>query len=166
MTAVEVARYFWQNPIKDWDVELMLAGAEEVGLIGSQHYVKHADLTNTVVINFDNVGFDNVFVINHTKTFSTIDYTHFDLYKTARTVAETTPKYKSIIERPFRTTNVDSAPFAQKGVPSLTITSVDKNGLPTFIHRPEDTLSNVNPDSVQLTIDYTIDIVKKYTQHV
>jgi Iap family predicted aminopeptidase len=108
------------------------------------------------------VGFDNVFIIKDTKTFSTIDYTKFDIYKTARHIAETQPKFKSIIERPFRTTNVDSAPFARHGIPCLTLTSVDNTGLPTYIHRPEDTLSNVNMDAVQLTVDYTIEIVKDF----
>jgi Peptidase family M28 len=162
VAAVEVARYFWQNPIPNLDVELLLIGAEEVGLIGAFHYYKNANLTNTTLINFDNVGFDNVFIIKDTKTFSTIDYTQFDIYKMARKVAETQAKFNGIVERPFRTTNVDSAPFARHGIPCLTITSVDNTGLPTYIHRPEDTMSNVNLDSVQLTVDYTIEIVKEF----
>jgi hypothetical protein len=162
VTAVEVARHFWQNPIPNLEVELLLIGAEEVGLIGAFHFYKNTNLTNTTLINFDNVGFDNVFIIKETKTFSTIDYTQFDIYKTARHIAETQPKFNSIIERPFRTTNVDSAPFARHGIPCLTLTSVDNTGLPTYIHRPEDTMSNVNMDSVQLTVDYTIEIVKDF----
>lgn len=162
VTAIEVARHFWQNPIPNLEVELLLIGAEEVGLIGAFHFYKNTNLDNTTLINFDNVGFDNVFIIKDTKMFSTIDYTKFDIYKTARKIAETHPKFNNIIERPFRTTNVDSAPFARHGIPCLTLTSVDKTGLPTYIHRPEDTLSNVNRNAVQLTVDYTIEIVKDF----
>jgi hypothetical protein len=162
VTAVEVARHFWQNPIPNLEVELLMIGAEEVGLIGAFHYYKNTNLVNTTLINFDNVGFDNVFIIKDTKTFSTIDYTQFGIYKKARHIAESQPKFNGIIERPFRTTNVDSAPFARHGIPCLTITSVDNTGLPTYIHRPEDTMSNVNMESVQLTVDYTIEIVKAF----
>lgn len=54
---------------------------------------------------------------------------------------------------PYHTADVDTAWFARSGIPALTFISHNDEGLPTYIHRPEDTIDKVHWKTVDQAID-------------
>lgn len=144
--AIETAQNLWSKNLQNIDVELVITGAKEVGMIGARAYMKahYQEFTKeTYLINFDTLGSGNLKIITQTGAWSNIVYDN-DLIKIAtETVAQSTD-LKNISSGEWHTADFDSVWFQRAGIPSLTLAALDKNGRMPNIHRPTDILANVD----------------------
>ncbi|WP_394991465.1 M28 family metallopeptidase [Emticicia sp.] len=144
--AIETAKKLWSRNLQNIDIELVITGAQEVGMIGARAYMKthYKEFTKeTYLINFDTLGSGDLKIITQTGSWSNIIYDN-DLIKIAKETAAQTPDLKDIKTGAWHTADFDSIWFQRAGIPSLTLAALDKNGRMPNIHRPTDTLSNVN----------------------
>ncbi len=153
--AVAVAQRLWRHSLPEWTVELVLTSAEEANLKGSLAYFKTSgpfDCENTYVLNFDNVGAGQLKIITRTGSLTDVVYDN-SLVNTALNVAETDSRFVDVRPGVWRTGDFDSLWFARAGIPSLTISAQDIDGQIAHLHRPSDTVENVDPAVVRLAVD-------------
>jgi len=154
--AVAVADRLWHNPIPGWDVEVVLTSAEEANLKGALAYYrahrKELDPQRTYVLNFDNLGAGQLKII--TRTGSLIDVVYDNaLVQAALQIAASDPRFADVKPGVWHTGDFDSLWFARAGIPSLTLSAQDEQGLIPNLHRPTDTFENVDPALPGLAVD-------------
>ena len=152
--AIETAKKLWSRNLQNIDIELVITGAQEVGMIGARAYMKthYKEFTKeTYLINFDTLGSGDLKIITQTGSWSNIIYDN-DLIKIAKETAAQTPDLKDIKTGAWHTADFDSVWFQRAGIPSLTLAALDKNGRMPNIHRPTDTLANVNFKPMEMAI--------------
>jgi hypothetical protein len=144
--AIETAQRLWAKSLQNLDIELVITGAEEVGMIGARAYMKvhYQEFTkDTYLINFDTLGSGNLKIITETGSWSNIVY-DTDLVQFAKEITTQTPDLKDVSTGAWHTADFDSVCFQRAGIPSLTLAALDKNGRMPNIHRPTDILTNVD----------------------
>jgi Peptidase family M28 len=144
--AIETAKKLWSKNLQNLDIELVITGAEEVGMIGARAYMKahYREFTKeTYLINFDTLGSGDLKIITQTGSWSNIVYDN-DLIKIAKETTAQTPDLKDVSTGAWHTADFDSVWFQRAGIPSVTLAALDKNGRMPNIHRPTDTFSNVD----------------------
>lgn len=144
--AIETAQNLWSKNLQNLDIDLVITGAEEVGMIGARAYMKahYQEFTKeTYLINFDTLGSGDLKIITQTGSWSNIVYDNV-LVKKAKEVTIQTADLKDINTGAWHTADFDSVWFQRAGIPSLTLAALDKNGRMPNIHRPTDTLENVD----------------------
>jgi Zn-dependent M28 family amino/carboxypeptidase len=154
--AISVAHRLWQDTLPGWRVELVLTSAEEVNLKGSLAYFKTNspwDPARTYVLNFDNVGAGHLKVITATGSLTSTKYDNA-LVQAALQVAARDSRFAHVTSAEWHTGDFDSLWFARTGIPSLTISAQDEQGQIPHLHRPTDTLGNVDPAVVRLAADF------------
>ncbi len=119
-----------------FDIRIVLFGAEEYGLLGSEHYVDNmsqVEIDSTIVmLNFDALGSGN--------TLNAIG--DFDLVSKAIEIGKDLGA--PIALEGTRGASSDHAPFAEVGIPVLFLSSNDLSR----INSPEDTIDHINPDLI------------------
>ena len=117
-----------------FDIRIVLFGAEEYGLFGSDHYVDNmgqVEIDSTIImLNFDALGSGN--------TLNAIG--DFDLVSKAIEVGKDLGA--PIVLEGSSGASSDHAPFAEVGIPVLFLSSNDISR----INSPEDTIEHINPD--------------------
>ena len=117
-----------------FDIRIVLFGAEEYGLFGSDHYVDNmgqVEIDSTIImLNFDALGSGN--------TLNAIG--DFDLVSKAIEVGKDLGA--PIALEGSSGASSDHAPFAEAGIPVLFLSSSDLSR----INSPEDTIEHINPD--------------------
>lgn len=159
--AIQIANQLWQDNHPDWNVELVITGAEEVGMLGAKAYLNQklpSDTSDTFILNFDTLGCDHLQAITKSGTFTDIIYPE-SVIEIARTSAITSDIDVHFTE--YRTADVDTAWFARKSIPSLSIISHNSDGVPSGIHRPEDQLENINWSTVEDAAKYGLALAKQ-----
>jgi hypothetical protein len=155
--ALAAAEGLWRNPMAGWEVDIVLTSAEEVGMVGARHYYltikDRLDPRTTYVLNFDNLGKGDVKIITRTGSMSPVVYDNA-LVDAALETAAADPKFQHIKPGAWHTADFDSVWFARAGIPSVTISSQDAQGLIPFLHRPDDTIENVDANVVLSAIDF------------
>lgn len=144
--AIETAQKLWNKNLQNLDIELVITGAEEVGMIGARAYMKahYQEFTKeTYLINFDTLGSGDLKIITQTGSWSTIVYDN-ELVKTAKEVTTKIPSLQEVKTGAWHTADFDSVWFQRAGIPSVTLAALDKNGRMPNIHRPTDILHNVD----------------------
>lgn len=144
--AIETAQKLWSNNLQNLDIELVITGAEEVGMIGARAYMKahYQEFTKeTYLINFDTLGSGDLKIITQTGSWSTIVYDN-ELVKTAKEVTTKIASLQEVKTGAWHTADFDSVWFQRAGIPSVTLAALDKNGRMPNIHRPTDILANVD----------------------
>ncbi|WP_435356497.1 M28 family metallopeptidase [Emticicia sp. SJ17W-69] len=144
--AIETAQNLWSKNLQNLDIDLVITGAEEVGMIGARAYMKahYQEFTKeTYLINFDTLGSGDLKIITQTGSWSNIVYDNV-LVKKAKEATTQTADLKDISTGAWHTADFDSVWFQRAGIPSLTLAALDKNGRMPNIHRPTDTLENVD----------------------
>jgi Peptidase family M28 len=144
--AIETAKKLWSKNLQNLDIELVITGAEEVGMIGARAYMKahYREFTKeTFLINFDTLGSGDLKIITQTGSWSNIVYDN-KLVKIAKETTTQTPDLKDVSTGEWHTADFDSVWFQRAGIPSVTLAALDKNGRMPNIHRPSDTLANVD----------------------
>lgn len=162
--AIETAQKLWAKNLPNLDIELVLTGAEEVGMIGSRAYIKkHYTEFNkdTYLLNFDTLGKGNLKIITQTGSWSNIVYDNH-LIKIAKQAVTELPTLKNVTTGAWHTADFDSVWFQRAGVPALTLAALDANGRMPNIHRPTDILSNVD----FLPMEKAIILAEKIGEHL
>lgn len=144
--AIETANRLWNKNLKDLEVELVLTGAEEVGMIGARDYfLKYAKdfKKDTFLINFDTLGNGTLKVITQTGSWSNIIYDN-KIIKLSQKIISQNADLQHIMMGAWHTADFDSVWFQRAGMPCVTLAALDANGRMPNIHRPTDTLDNVD----------------------
>lgn len=162
--AIATAEKLWNKNLENLEVELVLTGAEEVGMIGARAYMKkHYTEFNkgTYLLNFDTLGNGNLKIITQTGSWSNIVYDN-DLIQIAKQAVTEVPALKNVSTGAWHTADFDSVWFQRAGIPSLTLAALDTNGRMPNIHRPTDILSNVD----FLPMEKAIILAEKIGEHL
>ena len=144
---MEILRHFAQNPPLR-TVKSCWFGSEEIGLCGSNAYVKaHADEVQKTrfMINVDVagpvLGYD---VAKVTGEAALVSFTDYFMKTNGYTVTVTQDIYSS-----------DSIPFAELGVPAINFCRDGAEGA-AFIHCRHDVLQYLSADALQKTITHVL----------
>lgn len=144
--AIATAQQLWAKKLTNLEVELVLTGAEEVGMIGARAYMKkHYREFNkeTYLVNFDTLGKGKLKIITQTGSWSNIVYDNTLIQIAKQSVTEI-PALKEVTTGAWHTADFDSVWFQRAGIPAVTLAALDANGRMPNIHRPTDILSNVD----------------------
>lgn len=144
--AIDTAQKLWAKNLPNLEIELVLTGAEEVGMIGSRAYMKtHYTEFNkeTYLVNFDTLGNGNLKIITQTGSWSNIVYDN-QLIQIAKQSVNELSALKGVTTGVWHTADFDSVWFQRAGIPAVTLAALDSNGRMPNIHRPTDILSNVD----------------------
>ncbi len=163
--AVQTARNCWSESNLNSNVELVLTGAEEVGMIGSKAYFRKnaARFTNnTLLINFDTLGSGDLKIITKTGSWGNIVYKNI-LTETADYLVKNKTDLSHISTGEWHTADFDSVWFNRALIPTITLAALDSDGRMPNIHRETDTLDNVNFKPVYDAILLASTIIKKIT---
>ncbi len=161
--AIETAQKLWSKNLQNLDIELVITGAEEVGMIGARAYMKahYQEFTKqTFLVNFDTLGSGDLKIITQTGSWSNIVYAN-DLVTFAKETITQVPDLQGITTGAWHTTDFDSICFQRAGIPNLTLAALDKNGRMPNIHRPTDTLDKVDFAPMEKAIVLAVKIGEK-----
>jgi len=165
--AIATAARLWREPIPGWDVEVVLTGAEEVGMVGARaYYLAHKQELSpqhTYVLNFDNIGSGRLQVITRTGSITDVVYDN-PLVQAALEVAATSAEFRDVKPGVWHTGDFDSIWFARAGIPSLTLSAQDEQGLIANLHRPTDTLDNVDESLPRHAVDFATATIRHLAQ--
>ncbi len=165
--ALDLACRFAAEPIAEWDVEVVLTGAEEHGMIGAHAYFEreHARFESgqAILLNLDTVGRGQVTVAVESGTLTRVRY-RGRLLDAARRVAGTDPRFGGTVFMAWRQADVDSVWFARAGTDALTVATTTEDRLMPHIHRPEDDLSNVDPADLRRAVAFAEAVVREATR--
>ncbi|WP_428654645.1 M20/M25/M40 family metallo-hydrolase [Runella sp.] len=157
VAALKTAEYL-KTRLKNTEIEIVLTNAEEVGMVGAYHYwksVKHQLKGKNdafYLINFDTLGSGQLKVITQTGSMTLIEYDNA-ITKTALNIIQNDRHFSEVNTGSWHTADFDSAWFVRDGIPCVTLSALDENGLMPHIHRPEDTLDHVDTQPMLLAID-------------
>jgi hypothetical protein len=161
---VATAERLWRRPIPGCEVELVLTGAEEANLKGSRAYYlasrRELDPEKTYVFNFDNLGAGQITVITRTGSLSDVVYDNA-LVDAALATAASEPRFKSVKPGVWHTGDLNRIWFARAGVPSLTLSAQDEEANIPNLHRPTDTIENVDEAVPRLAVDFAEATVRR-----
>lgn len=157
--AIATAQRLWQTPVDGWEVELVLTSGEEIAMVGAREYIRqnreNLSDNGACVLNFDNVGSGKIKIITQTGSISPVRYSN-RLVKAAKSVAEENSRFADITTASWHTGDFDTIWFERSGIPSLTLSAQDANGLMAHLHRPEDTMENVDPGLLPFAVDFAV----------
>lgn len=156
VAALKTAEYL-KTRLKNTAIEVVLTNAEEVGMVGAYHYWKSlnpAKMPNgsLYLINFDTLGSGQLKVITQTGSMTLIEYDNI-VTKAALSLLQNDRHFSEVRIGSWHTADFDSAWFVRAGIPCVTLSALDENGLMPHIHRPEDTLDHVDTQPMLLAID-------------
>ncbi len=155
--AVATAARLWSAPIPGWEVEVVLTSAEEANLKGALAYFRarraELDPRNTYLLNLDNLGAGKLKIVTRTGSVTDIVYQNA-LVDAALQTAASDPRFQDVQAGVWHTGDFDSAWFARAGIPSLTLSAQDEQGLIPNLHRPGDTLENVDENLPRQAVDF------------
>jgi hypothetical protein len=160
--SVETAQVLWALELPSIEIELVLTGAEEVGMIGAKAYyesIKSTATKDTYLINFDTLGAGDLKVINETGSWGNITYAN-TLTQAAEKIIEQTPKLNHVKLGAWHTADFDSVWFQRGGIQSVTLAALDQNGRMPNIHRETDVLNNVDYKPMHDAIELAVELVK------
>jgi hypothetical protein len=155
--AMATAERLWRTPIPGWDIDAVLTGAEEANLMGSRAYyvANREELTpgQTYVLNFDNLGAGILKIIRRTGSVTNVEYSN-SLVDAALETAAGDPRFADVASGVWHTGDFDSLWFARAGIPSLTLSAQDDLGMIPNLHRPTDTIANVDESLPLHAVDF------------
>jgi Peptidase family M28 len=160
--AIETAKNLWDLDLPNVEVELVITGAEEVGMIGAKAYydsIKSSTTKETFLINFDTLGAGSLKVINETGSWSNIVYDN-NLTQAAQKVITENPNLSHVKLGAWHTADFDSVWFHRGGIPSVTLAALDSNGRMPNIHRETDVINNVDFTPMHDAIILATELVK------
>ena len=149
---MEVLKYFKENPPKR-TLRFHWYGSEEVGLLGSKHYIntnKEELKKHVFMINVDVAGAVlGKDVIKATTDQSLVDYLNYAAKNKGYAISTTQDIYSS-----------DSTPFADNGVPAISFCRFGELGA-AFIHNRHDKIDYLSAKSLSRTTEYIIYLSEK-----
>jgi Peptidase family M28 len=155
--AICTAERLWRNPLPGWDVEVVLTGAEETGMAGARcYYLTHReDLAEKeiFVFNFDNLGVGEVKIITKTGSLTRVSYDN-PLVRAALETAAGDSRFGVIREGSWHTGDFDTVWYVRRDIPALTLSAQDDRERVPNLHRPKDTIENMDPLLPALVVDF------------
>jgi hypothetical protein len=142
-------------------VTLALTSGEEVGSRGARALVaslKESNGEGTLVINVDNVGRGDVRVATGEGMLAYHPY-HPDGVAAARVV--NARRGTPAPELEYRLAYFDALPFAQAGIPALTLIALEDSLIPNW-HWPTDTLDRVDPNAVERAAELVVELAREW----
>ncbi len=114
---ISLAQYYKKNPSKEYNIVFIAFAAEEIGLLGSKHYVEHPlfplkDIKFLINLDLMGTGEEGITVVN-----GTIFEQHFNLLTTINNNRQLTP----VIKARGYAANSDHYWFSDAGVPAFFI---------------------------------------------
>ncbi|MDO5655813.1 MAG: M28 family peptidase [Flavobacteriaceae bacterium] len=153
---ISAARYFAKHPPKR-SVLFVSFAAEEIGLVGSKHFVENPPLPlNQIIFNLnnDNAGYNN------TSAISVLGSGRTSADAEIRSAA-TAYKFKYLPE-PSPEENLfmrsDNFPLAQKGIPAITFTM----GIDKVDEKVNETYHKVTDEVGNMDLDYAVKFIHSY----
>ncbi|WP_266366010.1 M20/M25/M40 family metallo-hydrolase [Tellurirhabdus rosea] len=164
--ALATAERLRQCGLPGLDLEVVLTGAEEVGMIGARQYleshIQEWPRHRTFVINFDTLGNGKLNLIKKTGTVESIRYDN-DLFRQAQKIAGERNFRGQVSIGAWHTADFDTVWFVREGIPAITLSALDEHGQMPHIHRKEDQLLNTNLSALPLAVDFaTQTVVRQY----
>lgn len=154
-TVIEIARALASRPVKpDINIIFIAFSGEEEMLDGSRFYVAHPiyPLQSTRVINIDMIGSrSNLPVTILTSGAGKRNFNDVDIKEEVESLA-------GRLRYPYEELNdgsSDHAPFAQAGVPAVTIIDFEK----TVYHVPEDDINNIGEDNLKRDVTLAMNTI-------
>jgi hypothetical protein len=167
--ALATAERLWKEPPPGWEVEVVLTGAEETGMAGSRFYYKmnreKLTSTPTYVFNFDNIGSGDLKIITKTGSISNVVYDNA-LADAALETASADSRFHNVKPSVWHTGDFDSIWFIRGGIPGLTLSAQDENGRIPNLHRPSDTIENVDASLPGLAVEFAEATVRRLAEKV
>ncbi len=160
--AMVTAQRLWENPVREMDVTLVLTGAEETGMTGAKHYFNSLGTLSpdtTFVLNFDSLGLGDLKIITKTGSITTIDYKGRLIDSAVRT-ATSDIRFNGMKTASWHTGDFDTLWFTRAGIPCLTLTAQDANGLIPNLHRPQDVIDNIDESITRQAIDFAEALIR------
>ncbi len=165
--AIATAERLWRAPIPGWEVTAVLTGAEEAGLVGSRKYLKEhrEELApdTSFVLNFDNIGSGDLKIITRTGNITNVVYDN-QLVRSALETAEADSLFNRIGPGVWHTGDFDSIWFMRAGIPSLTLSAQDNDGQIPNLHRPGDTVENVDASLLPIAVEFAEATIRRLAQ--
>lgn len=127
-------------------------------MVGAYHYWKSLQPQSQLadgslyLINFDTLGSGQLKVITQTGSMTLIEYDNI-VTQSAINIIQNNRHFGQVGTGCWHTADFDSAWFVRAGIPCVTLSALDENGLMPHIHRPEDTLDHVDTQPMLLAID-------------
>ncbi len=138
-------------------------GSKEVGAVGMENFIRtytpHIAKDNTYFINFDNLGkgtphyFLGEGILNFYK-FSK------ELIAAAETASQL-KEFRTITPAKYKLAYTDAIIPASKGYQTILLLALDERGLIPDWHWQTDTIENVDMSVLQLTVDFSLEMIKK-----
>ncbi|GAB3922084.1 M28 family metallopeptidase [Larkinella terrae] len=167
VAAIATAERLKQLYLPGLETEIVLTGAEEVGMIGSRAYLnKHVDSWpkgRTAVVNFDTLGNGSLHLIKHTGTIEVIEYAN-ELMVSAEKLLDEKPFQGLVKPGRWHIADFDSVWFVRRKIPVMTLSAMDRKGRMPNIHRPEDQLLVTDLSTIPTAVDFAIQTIVRHYQ--
>ncbi len=151
-----LSRYFHDTPPAHLDVNYVLFTAEELGLIGSERFVKETELKkgNTYVINLDMVGSGKQLCYVRGSGLLPPRFTD------GRLNALFMEAHPSIKRHYYFMGNSDFASFVAKGFHAASLCTKGDSRAEMVYHTERDTIDNVDIESLQITAETVRKVIR------
>lgn len=163
--ALATAERLRQFSHSDLDIEVVLTGAEEAGMIGSRAYIERHRHEwpggRTAIINFDTLGNGTLHVIERTGTLEIITYDN-PLMDLARELMKEPHFRGKVSTGRWHMPDLDSVWFVRAGMPVITLCALDGQGQMPNIHRPEDQLLRTDLSAVSVAVDFALKTLTRF----
>mgnify|MGYP000173501768 CR=1 FL=1 len=139
--------------MNEWQLKLVITGAEEVGAKGAKALLKGGEIPeNALILNIDNVGLGK---LHYSEGEGMLEYhkSKGRLLDAARSTTGADPVK-------YRLAFLDTLPFSKAGYDCLTLIRLE-NGVPPNWHWKTDTPEQVNPDALVGTYVYARALAEK-----
>lgn len=156
--ACQLAAEVASAPLRHTQVDVLVTGCEEAGMLGSQAYMRELERTRSagdppvLFLNFDSVGGD-------------VPLT-FILREGTATMRDASPRLIGMLEeiadkRPDLTLQAaaataglptDATPALARGYDAVTLLAQSDDGIPNY-HWPTDTLGNISPEALDRALE-------------
>lgn len=147
---LELARNIKANQLSlPFDIEFIGFGAEEIGLVGSSHYVENINKIEEIigVLNFDMVGVGNIINVSNAES---------------RRFPKWSDLAKSVLEKQGVTYHMatlgrsDHVPFAEQNIPAVMINTTPY----TAYHTDDDIAETIDKDLLLKVCHFALEFVK------
>jgi acetylornithine deacetylase/succinyl-diaminopimelate desuccinylase-like protein len=159
--AMATANRLWEKPVSGLTVIVVLTGAEETGMNGAKYYFNKTDLApeNSFVLNFDSIGKGDLKIVTETGSITKLIYKG-KLVDTAIETAKNDARFNSVKQGSWHTGDFDTIWFARAGIQSLTLSAQDTDGTISHLHRPGDTVENIDESLPAFTVDFAETLIR------
>ncbi len=149
--ATMAASHLWRHMPDDAEVRLVITSAEEVGMLGAQHYwqTHREELKSreTYLINLDTVGCDQLKFVTKSGGFTPVVYNN-DLTSSADVLTGSNEIFREVTDGSHEVGDFDSVWFVRDDIQAITLASYDRQGLMPQIHTMADTAGRVNVNTM------------------